>query len=107
MARARLTKIPCRTDQVEDPDRPGVCIDIVPIFSASSTVFQGPDCWPLSVTVPTGRLGPFVRAALTAEAQREFAGLSRNALRRKLKELTGRRARMKKKAGAAKKARAK
>jgi len=106
MPNPRLLKNPCGKDQKEDPDRPGVCIDIVPVLSKMSTVFQGPDCWPLSVTVPTNRLGPFVLAAMTAGAQREFEGLSGDALRNALKELTGRRARMKK-VGTAKKARPK
>lgn len=107
MAGSRRTKTPCGKGQVEDPNRPGVCIEIGPVFSKASTVFQGPDCWPLSVTVPTNRLGPFVKAAIVAAGQREFEGLSGNALQRKLKALTGRRARMKKSVGAAKKARAK
>ena len=107
MANSKATKVPCAKGQIEDPKHPGACIAIGPVFSTTSTVLQGPDCWPLGVKVPTNRLGPFVKAALVAQGQREFEGLSGPALQRKLKGLTGRRARMKKRMGAGKKARAK
>ena len=107
MANIKATKPTCPKGTVEDPAHPGSCIAIGPVFSLTSTVLQGPDCWPLEVTVPTSKLGPFVQAAIAAEGRREFEGLTGAALRRKIEDLRGRRSRMEKRMGAAKKARAK
>lgn len=107
MANLKATTTPCPKGTVEDPKHPGTCIAIGPVFSMTSTVLQGPDCWPLGVTVPTNRLGPAVKRALVAQALLEFEGLSGIALQRKLKDFTGRRARTKKRMAAAKKQRAK
>ena len=106
MANIKASTTPCPNGTVRDPVS-GTCIAIGPVFSLTSTVLQGPDCWPLGVTVPTNKLGPFVKRALAAEGLLEFEGLSEPALQKKLKGLTGRRARMKKRVKAAKKPRAK